>query len=589
MTLAESWRSLPWVPDTREIHEWAADCVKLPPVMGRREFVPSASRHFIAPMQSLKCERVREVYILAPPRSGKTLIADCFVPWTIVNNPSAILWVFATEPQANLHCESRLMPILESVQQIQPLLPYDRHKKRSTEIQFSNGYPLHVFGSSIGNLQARGYRTVIVDECWQFPVNRVGHCRARMGDFQKTESNKFLAISQGGAPETEWETIWANGTQMEWHVPCESCGKLMRLSFDGRTESGERACVVWDEIRNADGAWDAHECSKTARFRCTHCGHDHQDTAATRARWNDGGQYVQTVSGPPDCIGYHFESLVDVSMSTLVSEWLKARNNARIGVYEPTIEFIQKRRAMFSNSNTVLEGNNQLARVDDANPVENEECRIMTVDVQAEDMYWVMVRSWAKGGESRRLFWGHVSGTEAIEEIRKRFDVLATPKSSRVLIDANWQREARHVYGIAARHGYIACAGAPQDKWTHTLAQSDGAVKATQYPWSKTIRADPDIGSKNAGRRWCNLIRFSSDVCSDRLQGMIDCGLWKEPKESDTEEEREYVRQLNSEVKRSKRRQDGSVEWYWHQMRQDNHARDCAKMQAFAAMKLGLV
>jgi hypothetical protein len=70
---------------------------------------------------------------------------------------------------------------------------------------------------------------------------------------------------------------------------------------------------------------------------------------------------------------------------------------------------------------------------------------------------------------------------------------------------------------------------------------------------------------------------------------MIDCGLWKEPKEADTEEEREYVRQLNSEVKRSKRRQDGSVEWYWHQMRQDNHARDCAKMQAFAAMKLGLV
>lgn len=588
MTFAKAWQDLPWVPDTREIWEWADGNFRMPAVMSRREFRIEQSRQFYAPLQSLKSELVREVYILAPPRSGKTMIADLFVPWSIVNDPGAVLWVFSTEPQAELHCEARLMPVLNGCPGIAPLMPNDRHKARNSQIQFSNGYPLHVFGSSLSNLQARGYKTVILDECWQFNAGRVGHARARMGDAEKTESNKFLAISQGGFPDTEWHTLWVNGTIHEWHVPCAGCGQQMLLAFAGRNEEGERTNVIWDEIKLPDGQWDALAASRTARFRCQHCGHDHPDTATTRAQWNDGGEYRVTKDGDPRKVGYRWEALTDVSMGTLVDEWLRARNMARAGVYEPTIDFIQKRRADFASQTTIMQGHQTIAtaEVTAGSDWEDEVVRFMAVDLQDLDYYWVMVRAWAANGESRRLYWGHVNGKAELERIRQEYKVPAGARGTGVLIDSNWQRESRVIYSIAAEFGYMAVAGTPQKSWGNPV-MVQGRKIAVQRPWSPPFKADPDSGTKAAQSRYCNCIRFSSDAISDRLQGMIDVGQWKEPKE-DTKEGQEYALQLHSEVKRKKTAQDGSASYYWHQTRPDNHARDCAKMQTLAAMIRGI-
>lgn len=299
---------------------------------------------------------------------------------------------------------------------------------------------------------------------------------------------------------------------------------------------------------------------------------------------------MQDGEGPPDCVGYHFEALVDVPFSILVAEWLKARNIARLGAYEATIEFKQKRRAMFASMNTVMQGDNILARVESSTNEEwpDEAARFMTVDVQADDMYWVMIRAWARGGESRRLFWGHVSGDAEIEAIKQRFTLPNKPKSLSVLIDSNWQKEAMKVYGIASRGGYMACAGTSQSQWSHRVTVN-GRVEQRSRPWSEVYKADPDRGGAKAGTRACNCIRFSSDVASDRLQGLIDSGKWKEPLGHETPEEKEYSLQLHSEVKRARIKSDGSKEYYWHQTRADNHARDCAKMQTLAAMIVGLV
>jgi hypothetical protein len=114
-----------------------------------------------------------------------------------------------------------------------------------------------------------------------------------------------------------------------------------------------------------------------------------------------------------------------------------------------------------------------------------------------------------------------------------------------------------------------------------------GRKTTIQRPWSAPFKADPDIGTKSAQSRYCNALRFSSDAISDRLQGMIDAGQWKEPKE-DTKEGAEYAPQLHSEVKRKETKSDGSPSYYWHQTRADNHARDCAKMQVLAATIRGI-
>jgi hypothetical protein len=275
-------------------------------------------------------------------------------------------------------------------------------------------------------------------------------------------------------------------------------------------------------------------------------------------------------------------------MATLVDEWLRARNMARAGVYEPTIDFIQKRRADFASQTTIMHGHQTIAAAEVTvdSEWEDEVVRFMTIDVQDLDFYWVMVRAWAASGESRRLYWGHVNGRAELERIRQEYKIPAGARGTGVLIDSNWQRESRAIYSIAAEFGYMAVAGTPQKSWTQPVMIS-GRKTTIQRPWSAPFKADPDIGTKAAQSRYCNALRFSSDAISDRLQGMIDTGQWKEPKE-ETKEGAEYALQLHSEVKRKETKSDGSASYYWHQTRPDNHARDCAKMQVLAAMIRGI-
>lgn len=290
MSLAAIWDKAAAPPDRRAIEDWAAENIDLPPVLTKKgAFSIEGSRHFIGPLQALRSDRVRGVRILKPVRGGGTLIADIAAPWAIVNDNASVLWVFQDDQMAEDHAEARQMPILLSVPAIRQMLPMDRHKKRKRDILFSNGLPFKLQGPAMGGLQSKGYKWVICDEPWLYKPGILGQAKSRLGDFVKISSSKFLAISQGGEEESDWDMEYKAGVEFVWMVPCAACAKPMPLEWTIRRTDNSTAGAVFDSVKYHDGTYNKDSSAATVRFVCVHCGHEHPNSERTRSDWDKGG------------------------------------------------------------------------------------------------------------------------------------------------------------------------------------------------------------------------------------------------------------------------------------------------------------
>ena len=465
------------------------------------------------------------------------------------------------------------------------MLPSDRHKDRTQEIVFPDGHMLKVCGTAISNLQAKGYRYVFQDECWQYKAGIMAEAFARMGDFAKLGNNKAVCISQGGVEGSEWDQQFAKGQVCEWEVKCQQCGEYQAPVWHDTREDGSKFGIVYEATKKTDGSYDTASGVHNVVYVCKHCGHAHPNTARTRAAWNQTGRY----SAAPErgVVSFHWNSIIDTDWAKLVEVWLTARNAARIGSYAPIIAFFQKQLATHKSEQSILEITSPVQRVEVGDAAVDGETVFMSVDVQKDQLLYATVRAWKPDGTARRLFRGKLYGFSEIERIREQFKV----SRSSVIIDAgNWRYE---VFSIAADNGYICTIGKDQISFTHT--QIDPATKVkrqVQKPWSPMFYGDPDIGKADRKEaRGARAFYLAQPVMADMLQRLIDTRKWTEPKvdKSDAEES-EYEKQMNAEVKRQKRDANGHLRQAWvNPGERDNHFLDCARMQVFGAMAKGLV
>jgi len=601
MNLEHQWSGAFTKPDRRPIWEWAADNITLPAVLTKTgAFDVSGSRHFMLPFTWLHSESVREVNVMAPPRSGKTLLADVSVPWAVVNDHASVLWVFQTGPLGKSHAELRAMPTLKSSQQIRDILPADRHKDRTEEILFTNGLPFIICGPSISNLQSRGFKWVICDEPWLYDPGVLYEAKTRNGDFVKSASSKFLAISQGGVEDDDWDTQHKSGELNEWHVQCESCGHMMAPEWTAHRPDGTRWGIMFDGEKDAKGRYNIARALETLRFECEKCAFPHTDSAATRARWNLTGEY--RVIGDPHKSrkSARWNALIDYPWHALLEEWLSARHAAHIGNFDPTIQFVQKRLARPKSEKTIHEGTLQFARAKITDEKwESEVLRCVTVDRQSEDTYWLTARQWAKDtGESRRITfrrcYSEADIVAAVAEVNPSTIRIAIGGQQiavrAVLIDSGYRPKGdAGVYAMCARHGWMAGKGTDEPFFWHSVNKKDVHGKVTtdriQRPYAPWTWGDPGEGTESQGRKHAPLIRFSASPMTDRMQDLIDRGLWLEPEgDSETEMGREYDRQMSSEFRKRKvNKMTGKEEMYWACPSGNNHARDCGKESVLLA------
>lgn len=601
--IAHYWKLAFMPPDRRPTREWGHENIELPPVLTKRgKFSTDDSRHFEAPLSALDHVRVRGVRILAPVRGGKTLIADVYVPSAIVRENASVLWVFQDDQIAEAHAETRQMPILEQVPAIQAMLPSDRHKKRKADILFANGLPFTMQGPAMGGLQSRGFKVVVCDEPWLYKPGILGQAKSRLGDFVKIAASKFLAISQGGPEESDWDMEVQAGVLFVWKPKCVACAKHMELEWTIPLSDGTKAGIRYESVKNADGTYDRDASASNVRYVCQHCGHEHPNSERTRSEWNKTGDYFNAKTGerfdpanPPTEVSFRWHSLIDYPWAELVKEWLAAQEAKHVGNFAPLVNFFQKRCALMRSERTVHDTDLPFARqkIEMLTPTEkawpDEGARFLTADRQSEDVYWVTIRAWAKSGESRRLWFGRLYSETDIEAKRVEYGVPADC----TVVDSGYRPKGDHgVYAACIRYGWIAAKGTDEPFFWHTETKIVNGKKVSsrvQKPWAPLSFGDPGEGTSEQGRNRCPLIRFSSSVMADRVMGLIERGLWIEPEaEEQDETEREYRRQMTAEFKRPKvDKFTGRRVMVWVCPSGNNHAFDCGKQQVLCAMSAG--
>lgn len=586
--------------DRRSIQEWSGDRVTLPPVLTHAgKFSTANSKQFDGPLFALWSDRVRVVCILKPVRGGGTLIADVSIPWAVVEDHASVLNVLQDDKIAPFHAETRVMPVLKSVPEILSMLSTDRNKTRKADILFSNGLPLVVTGPAMSNLQTRGFKWVICDEAWMYKPGILGQAKARLGDFVKMASSKFLVISQGGEEDSDWDFEVRGCVLYVFHVPCAGCNELIAPEWTIRRDDNVIAGAIFDTIKNADGSYDKDASAATVRFVCPKCGHAHPNSEKTRSRWRAAGVYIEPKTGkvfdkddPPSEVAFRWHSLIDYPWAELVKEWLAAQDAKRAGNFEPLINFFQKRCALMRSEKTVHETDLPFARTKIENPTEKswpeEALRLFTVDRQGEDVYWGMVRAWAKTGETRRLFYGRLYGEAAIEAKRIEFGVI----TDATIVDSGYKPKGDNgVYAACIRYGWVAAKGEDDFFFWHSVPQKPPRPPIrVRKPWAPLSYGDPGEGTTEQGRVRAKLIRFSSPTLKDRVMGLITHGLWVEPADAGDEMDKECARQMAAEFKRPKidKFTSKTVQVYVCPTG-NNHALDCSAMQVLGAMQNKLI
>lgn len=590
-----------WTPkDFRPIKTWAGDKVTLPAVITKRgKFTTDSSRHFEAPIICYQADRVRALFIVAPVRGGKTLIADVCIPHSIVNEAASVLWVFDTDVAAKQHAEQRQMPILRSVPEILAMLSTDRHKTRTTDILFASGLPFRMCGPAIGNLQAKGYKIVVCDEAWLYDAGKLGEAEARLGDWLKIDASKFLVMSQGGPEEGDWAIRFAEATPFVWRPKCEACAQPMPIEWTITKPDGTTAGATWDTIAKSDGTYDKAAMARSIRYRCPHCGHDHPNSAKTRAAWNLSGEYFNADTGeqfdpanPPREASFRWHGLIDYPWEILLGKWLAAITAKKAGNFKPLVEFFQKYCALMRSERTVHDSDLPFRRMamhqtdPTAKAWEGEHTRALTVDRQGEDVYWAVIRAWSKTGESRRLWFGKLFSPAAVEAKRVEFGIA----NDCTLIDSGYLPKGdTGVYAMCIRYGWVAVKGEDDAFFWHSEPQAEGAPPLrVQKAWAPTTWGDPGDGTTEQGKQYAPLIRYSSPTLTDRVMGLIEAGLWVEPDTEPDATEREYRIQMSAEFKRPKiNKFTGKREMVWVCPSGNNHALDVSKEQVLFALHAG--
>ena len=179
---------------------------------------------------------------------------------------------FQDDTIAAEHAGVRQWPILMAIPEVSAMLSADRHKTRKHDILFANGLPFKLTGRQSATCRAKGYKVVICDEPWLYKPGTLGQAKARLGDFVKTASSKFLAISQGGEEEATGTSSFARASSTNGARSARRARSRCRSNGQSTRPDGSRAGAIFDTIKNADGTYDKDASAATVRYVCPHCG-----------------------------------------------------------------------------------------------------------------------------------------------------------------------------------------------------------------------------------------------------------------------------------------------------------------------------
>lgn len=419
----EIWRET----DDRPIPEWAGDNVELPnSVASPGPFSIENSRHFELPFECLKSDEVREVNICAPPRSGKSLIADVFLPWCVVNDPGPFRWTFHNDQIAHGHMIKRVRPMLENSPATRDIMRGIHPDLKTKKGVIFPQMPFEIGGPAVGQLQGYAVCYMILDEPWLYAPGRIAEARGRLGDFLRMGRSKLLCIGQGGSIDTDWDRQWKTGYYLPWLVVCPECHESFWSKFTGYRDDDTTWGLKFEYEKDEVGRRRLAD-PESIHYECPSCRTKLRDETAVKRYWNEHGSYPRP-DRLPEVVSIRWNNLIDFPWKALVQLFLNARNASTLsGDEADIIAFVQKQLTRMYNPADVID-RPTLPSVDladagaDGRWWVHQDFLCMTVDVQ-QDHEWWMVEAWSSDGQRMVIDFGQAFGWDDLLDIQNRYGV----------------------------------------------------------------------------------------------------------------------------------------------------------------------
>ena len=531
-------------------------------------------------MEAIVNADIREVSIIAPVQSSKTVSAELCLCYIIANFPGPCLWLSQTDADAKDQAESRLHKLFEECDAVKNLFPFDRHKKKTQTIFFSNGMTLWVLGAHAkSNLQSRSIRWLIGDETWQWPSGHMQQAQARVTAFGWL--GKCIFLSQGGEENDDTHKKFETTDMREWQFRCPKCGKFQPFKWSN---------IEWDKAySDENNQIDFEKVRRTVRLVCEFCKHEIADSDANRKLLNSSAKFVaMNPNAAKTKVGFHWNSLASMSWGELAEMYLRAKESSKRGDIEDLKNFYQKRLALawgdleedfsldISPSGYRMGNDWELEAAIGAKnvilppPHENKNrvrLRFLTVDVQM-DHFFAVVRSWSANASSRLIYCGKLQTWEDIEILQEKFEVFP----QLVFIDAGYS--TFEVYRNCAKNNWTALRGDGRKDFTHKV---NGKITQRFYSTAR----HPLVSDKKCRMHYWSNLGVKDTLARLRSNQNPDNGsTWEIP--SDAPEE--YLKMLDSEQRVRK-----GNSWEWQQIgKRPNHYWDCEAMQVCAAYMMKL-
>ena len=583
-------------PYSGSIYQWCNENVSLSPayaIPGKFSIEPSP--YLIQPFEDLRDPKVMMVNLVGATQIGKSLVAELFLPYIVVNDPGPTLRLHQNDDIASVFTVTRLLPIFRNCKPTKLLLKgANRFAASKKGIDFPH-MSIKVSSAKESILHGLSIKYILMDEAHLYDVGVIEKVIARTTAF--AGRRKIVISSQPNTAGSELEKWYNKGMIYEWQWLCPKCKEYQPYRWSHRRDDGSYAGINWTTILKEDGeTTNIALSSKTAVMECFYCRHIIQDTLENRRNLNDTSKYICIKSlGDPLIHSYTVPQFVNINIKfeEMAVQYMEARRQKRLGLDEDMITFQNQILGKFYSAGVVVD-DTKIARGDYIpNPTDYDKnwVNIMTVDYQSVGkIKYYVVRAWNKNGnESRRLAFGVERTWDGIEEIRKKWNV----RIPCVGVDSGFSTQ--EIYQECIRHNEEFYDSVLKKKIFTSWVPMKGDGAKLSYPHEdKTARYYAPLSkqavmwptdSKYQGRP-AKLLMWSNYSIKTILTNLRDAKIDGVKWLVDMKDE-EYERQMYSEgLKEEIDKKTGQKKLRWIKMGEANEYLDCESMNLCLAIRI---
>ena len=435
--------------------DWCAEHVYVENSERSDKFDPSQTRWWRKPMGHYADYETRQMVCLMPTGTGKSTFFEAINCWIVSESPGSVLYASITDPNAELWGETRFLKAAKKCKPLDHLWPRNaRNSVRRDAIIWPHMFMV-LGGANRSNFQEVSITHGHGDEAWEWKHGMVREWNARS---HNRENRKFVLVSQGGEIANED----GHGMTSELHAEHDKCRKW---EFAWQCpECNHVQPFAFESLKYSENGTNQERADAVVMV-CAGCQHEFADTISNRRMLHDSykendGYILTSDNGQRGYEGFHADRTAVwwQPWGDDVLRKLSADQQAKAGDYTALKQWTQKDRAQgwtdnLQASEIVLKPSGYTrADFTEGQKIDGEVVRFCTIDAGG-DHFWLRIRAWCQGGESKGLFFGYINSDAECEEIRGRYNV--EPKHT--FLDVGFDQE--RMAGIIVKYGWQGMKG----------------------------------------------------------------------------------------------------------------------------------